>query len=437
MMAISAKNFFWKGISVNAENTDNENKNSWVCFDGDCTLCSNLARRFAPLLNRHGLTLVPLQMPWVKARLAMSEVELLSEMRSLAAGGRIYGGADAFAQITRIIWWAKPIYWLSLFAPFRAAFRFGYRWVARNRSCFGRRACRVAHKQRRKAVAFGWIAGLLPTALALYFGRTLPGWVWMWLIATTLFLGAKAGTLLRYLNSGCRATQWRLLSYVFLWPGMDVRAFCGDTPVAKPFPREWAWAAAKTLCGTVLIWFGARVTEATHPLLTGWIGMTGIALMLHFGLFHLLSITWRTFGVNARPIMRSPLAATSLTRFWGGSWNAAFNDLVRENLFKPLARRLPARVALFLVFLVSGLMHELVISVPARGGYGLPTAYFILQAFGQLVEVSPLGRKLGIGAGYKGWCFMALVAGVPAIALFNPIFIQRVILPMLHAIGPS
>jgi hypothetical protein len=38
--------------------------------------------------------------------------------------------------------------------------------------------------------------------------------------------------------------------------------------------------------------------------------MAGLILLLHFGTFHVLSLAWRRAGVNAQPIMRSPVLAT-------------------------------------------------------------------------------------------------------------------------------
>jgi hypothetical protein len=218
---------------------------------------------------------------------------------------------------------------------------------------------------------------------------------------------------------------------------MDVRAFCGSGPVVPPAGREWALAAAKTLSGAAIVWLGAPWIGPANPLLISWAGMVGIVLFLHFGLFHILSLAWRACGIPARPLMQSPGAATSLSRFWGGGWNTAFTDLMHDTIFNRVSRKVGPRKALFLVFVVSGILHELVISVPARGGYGLPTAYFVLQALGLLLERSRLGRKLGLGSGFRGWCFVALVAGVPTFGLFHPVFIHKVILPMLHAIGAT
>ena len=422
---------------MNTEITDIKNANGWICFDVECRLCAKLARLFRPLLYRHRFALLPLQTPWVTERLASCDEELLSGMRLLTGEGQIHGGADALIEIARRIWWAKPVYWLSRIPLVQSVLVMGYRWLARNRTCLGGSCSRAAQPKRPTLGALGWIIALLPTALAVTLEKTLPGWIWMWAMALALFIGAKLVTIPRFLRSRQSSDTKRLLTYALLWPGMDVQAFCGVEPVLPPRGREWAFATAKTLFGAAVIWMGVRLIGATHPFITGWVGMIGIVLLLHFGFFQLLSLLWRARGINAQPIMHSPAATTSLSRFWGGSWNAAFTDLMNENLFKPLSRRVGSRGALFLIFIISGALHELVISLPAHGGYGLPAAYFILQGLALLFEHTRLGRKLGIDSGLRGWCFVALVAGVPAFCLFHPVFIHNVILPMLHAIGAT
>lgn len=289
----------------------------------------------------------------------------------------------------------------------------------------------------------------------------IPAWADMWLLVLALFFTFKSLTLRRLFAPGTTVNGARLLGYLFLWPGMDARAFCLSAPqngrwqmadgqagkreiaddrggiVAKPHVREYLMATGKTCFGAALLWLGVRLINAMHPLIRGWAGMVGVIFLLHFGLFHLLSLVWRAGGVHAQPIMHSPGTVTSLSRFWSGSWNAAFTDLVHEHFFKPAARRFGGRAALVASFLLSGALHELVISVPARGGYGLPTLYFALQSAGLLFERSRLGRRLGLSRGFKGWCFVAFVAGAPAFFLFHPIFVRNVILPMLHAIGAT
>jgi alginate O-acetyltransferase complex protein AlgI len=198
----------------------------------------------------------------------------------------------------------------------------------------------------------------------------------------------------------------------------------------------WSFAVAKTIIGLLIIWAATRATFLS-PLVPGWLALIGLVLFLHFGVFHLLALAWQAAGVNAQPIMRAPLAATSLAQFWGRRWNTAFHTLAHDLLFLPLASRWGVVIAGIGVFVISGLIHELVISLPARGGFGLPTAYFGLQALGVLAERSSWGRRMGLGRGLLGWLFVMLCAGAPAFWLFHPVFIRNVILPMLRAIGTN
>jgi alginate O-acetyltransferase complex protein AlgI len=171
------------------------------------------------------------------------------------------------------------------------------------------------------------------------------------------------------------------------------------------------------------------------PLVAGWIAMTGVVSTLHFGLSQLLSVVWRSAGVKARHIMHKPLLATSLADFWGRRWNLAFRDLMHRFVLHPLAPRIGGAFALMAVFLVSGLIHDAVISVAARSGYGWPTVYFLIQGIALLLERSPGGRRLGLGRGLVGRGFAAFIVLAPAGFLFHPPFITRVVLPMVEELA--
>jgi len=62
----------------------------------------------------------------------------------------------------------------------------------------------------------------------------------------------------------------------------------GRTRALSHKRAKTAVATAKILLGTVLLFGLARL--APHPLVTGWIGMIGMILALHFGMFALLAI---------------------------------------------------------------------------------------------------------------------------------------------------
>jgi len=134
-------------------------------------------------------------------------------------------------------------------------------------------------------------------------------------------------------------------------------------------------------------------------------------------------------------LLRSSLKSASLADFWGRRWNTAFHELATRFTFQPLRTRVGATAAALIVFLLSGVIHELVISLPAGGGYGLPTGYFVAQGLGVASERSSRGRRFGLGHGWRGRLFTVLVIAGPLYWLFPPVFVRRVILPMLAAIG--
>jgi Membrane bound O-acyl transferase family len=262
-----------------------------------------------------------------------------------------------------------------------------------------------------------------------------PPWAVMWALSATVFTGCKWLTWQR--TSAPLTPARRHVAYLFGWPGLDAKAFLDPRPLPasrRPPPAEWVFAAVKFALGGAITWGLVRHVPEDWPIARGWVGMAGLIFLLHFGAFHLLSCAWRTAGVDARPLMDWPVRSTSLAEFWGGRWNTAFRDLTHRFLFRPLAGRLGPRAGLAAGFLFSGLVHDLVISVPAGGGYGWPTLYFALQGFGLLVERSRTGRSLGLGRGWRGWVFVMSVVAGPAYGLFHPPFVRTVMLPFLGAI---
>ncbi len=276
---------------------------------------------------------------------------------------------------------------------------------------------------------------LVVLSLAVWtFRNHLPAWGFMWLLAGAIYAGCKW---LTYSDAARHLPHpaTRSLGYLLAWPGMDARAFFATDRVAlTPTAKEWVGAWGKTLLGLGLLWLAAPWLADTSAVTAVWIGMVGLILTLHFGVFHLLSLAWRRAGVPAEPIMRAPLFASSLSDFWSRRWNAAYHELAHRYAFRPLHRRIGTAGATLAVFLLSGLVHDLVISVPARGGYGWPTAYFGLHGAALLLERSPAGRAAGLGEGWRGRSFALAVCALPLGWLFHPPFVANVIRPFLTAI---
>jgi alginate O-acetyltransferase complex protein AlgI len=184
----------------------------------------------------------------------------------------------------------------------------------------------------------------------------------------------------------------------------------------------------------IALYWSIRIVPSPYPYVAGWIALIGLALILHFGCFDLLSCLYRKYGIAARPIMDHPLKAGTLSEFWR-RWNTAFRDLVHVCVFRPLVRHVTAPVALMACFLFSGVIHDIVISVPARGGYGGPTLYFAIQGLGVVIEHGTLGQRLRLNRGWRGRVFAIICVLVPIGALFHRPFLEHVIVPFTRAIG--
>lgn len=281
-------------------------------------------------------------------------------------------------------------------------------------------------------------AGLTPflllPAIAILFRNHMPAWCFMWTLSVAIFLGLKWLTWWEARDHVPHGVG-RSIAYLVAWPGMDAETFL-DSRRAVPAPRlqEWVWACGKTAFGIFLLWGIARRVPEQQVLLRGWIGLFGLILLLHFGSFHLIALFWQTCGVAAQPIMSKPILSKTLSEFWGKRWNLGFRQLAYDLIFRPLHKQIGVAAASLLVFLASGLIHDLVISLPSRGGYGLPTGYFILQGVGVTLERSRLGKRLGLQMGLPGWLFLFAITAGPAFWLFHPPFVLRVIIPFMLAI---
>ena len=109
--------------------------NGWVLYDGDCGMCTALARRLAPLMASRDYAFATLQEDWVRTRLGLSEVELMSEMRVLSPEGKIRGGVDSIVFLAGKFWWAWPLFLLTFLPGVKPVLWMGYRWIAANRGC--------------------------------------------------------------------------------------------------------------------------------------------------------------------------------------------------------------------------------------------------------------------------------------------------------------
>lgn len=271
-----------------------------------------------------------------------------------------------------------------------------------------------------------WISAIIGFAALLILSAVLVGlpWIRMWLLAAGVYFGFKAFVLMKTPSPADGTLEWLLFC-----PTLNLTGFLRKSSVESRHALRLALSGLLNLAlGAPLLWIVARHFAET-PMAAAWVGMTGLIFMMHFGGFHLITAFWMRRGRCVEPLMKCPVAAVSLADFWGRRWNTAFRDAMNLLVFRPVAGHWNARTAQWLVFLLSGLLHELVVSVPAGGGWGGPTLYFLLQAAGM-----DLHRRLRIPRGIASrlWALAFLLA--PVGLLFHTPFIHRVMLPFFQTL---
>ncbi len=110
---------------------------AFVLYDGACGFCSRWVPFWKPTLEKRGIGIATLQEPWVAARLAATGIPAagqLDDLRILVEPtNEVVSGADAYRWAFRRIWWATPLWLLSITPGLRRLFDRGYRLFAENR----------------------------------------------------------------------------------------------------------------------------------------------------------------------------------------------------------------------------------------------------------------------------------------------------------------
>ena len=256
-------------------------------------------------------------------------------------------------------------------------------------------------------------------------------------IATTLFLAIKTHSLLIYRERQLKHEQdlqfdfKSCLGWYAVWWGLKPSEFFKQHPAGSIERGELAFAALKCVFGVLLLTLIVpRVLNHSSEILGGWLGMVGIVFCMHFGYSHITAVVLRARGRLVTPIMNRPAIASSVSEFWGKRWNLAFRDYAHVTLFIPLARKWGAAIGSIAGFVFSGVIHELAISLPARGGYGWPMLYFLIQGLGVLGERQFTKWGWWKPGSVASRCWAVAVVALPVPLLFHQAFVTKVIVPI-------
>ena len=209
-----------------------------------------------------------------------------------------------------------------------------------------------------------------------------------------------------------------LTLYLTLWPGMDPNPLSRrDAEVSlqgRWFVQGWI---------TMLVGVVGLLSMPLLGLKSSWLGILGLATAVHLGYSDVLSALVRWLGFPVKRLFDNPLSATRLQDFWSRRWNRPFVEM-NKVLFLPLLNRwMSPTAAVTGAFLISGVLHELAISLPANADWGGPLTYFAIQAVGMRIQKSDS----------RLFTWLWLLA--PAPLLFHAPFRQKLITPMLEQIA--
>ncbi len=284
------------------------------------------------------------------------------------------------------------------------------------------------------ARTIGWTGTIVAVCLTHYLTmETSPFFRMLSIVTVTLF--AMKGLVLTEVYKGKpRLLYLSWMAFAAGWFGMRPQLFekLGTLPL-NDRGRLFFKGFTRMLLGIGLLYISVRIDQAGKwEVFSSLLALAGISFLLHFGILNISAAFWRCWGVDCRELFRSPGLSMSLREFWGKRWNIAFSEMTAQIVYKPLKAQTGNKVALFMAFLFSGLLHELAISVPVMSGYGFPLLYFALHGLlMQAEEGVHWVRKIVEHKIYaRIWVFIWLILPMPL--LFHNEFISKIVIPFSY-----
>lgn len=274
---------------------------------------------------------------------------------------------------------------------------------------------------RRAGYGLGALAVLLPWAVPAAFPlvRATLALAILWSIARYVELGAPA------LRASYARRLWHLVAFV------DTRAARRVSPRldARRLGLGAAWTGLAVI-GLIGAFAAARAPGAGLAWAGRWVG--GLVFLYAFveAVANLLNAGHRLVGWELPPLHVHPIAARSLSDFWGTRWNRPVSTWLREHWLRPQIRRGRTTAAFLGSFLWSGLLHA-AFTLPAVGVAmaGAMLGFFCAQALGIFVE-----RELGLTRRPR----LARGFALGFIVVTSPLFTEptlRILTPACEAVG--
>lgn len=258
----------------------------------------------------------------------------------------------------------------------------------------------------------GWLL-MVALIVAADFALTEHGAISRMVGICCVLLGGMKGLVYAEWAVGQRLPMSRYLVFAILWFGMDPGSF-QHRRAGLSWKNDVLVGAILMVVGTLGAWL-VWAMEWRQILLM----FLPMSLGFHFGALRVLKGGLRAAGFSVRTLFPNALKAQGIGDFWSRRWNVGYSQMMQRLVGRPIETKFGANAGMMAIFLVSGLLHELAITLPVSEGFGLPTLYFIFHGLLTLLE-KKTGRQFG-----KIPALLAVM--IPLGLLFPPAFQTEVI----------
>jgi len=251
---------------------------------------------------------------------------------------------------------------------------------------------RAARRGGARGVALA-LVGTLATLAAFAAGAYAP-----WDAPARTLVLVYAGALLAKLAALGRARRApgfaRGLAYLAAYPGLSADvAFTPDPRAHRRAGAAAALAGALEMAGACFL---ATLAARAGILAAGawpaaWARMVTLLFLLD-GAFRVGRGALAAGGFRAEVLSRAPWAAADLADFWGRRWNLLVARTLGTEVYGPLRRGVGRVAATLAAFLVSGVYHEALFTLPVPHEVGRHTLFFLLQGAAILATQGPALR---------------------------------------------
>jgi hypothetical protein len=236
-------------------------------------------------------------------------------------------------------------------------------------------------------------------------------------------------------RNGLNVFQW--VAFSLGWFGMRPVLFEKLPAASLTYRALLVKGLIRIVIGVALIYVSILIsgsTLASKIFFPQLLLLVGLSFILHFGLLNISTAMWRRAGVDVQELFRSPYRSRSLKEFWGKRWNLAFSEMTAVIAFRPLKEKIGSEKAVALSFLLSGLLHEIAISLPVKAGYGLPMLYFLIHAVAMQLESKFLFVQNIVRHRVWSHVWVMGLLVLPMPLLFHRAFIDGVLRPLAEII---